>query len=858
VFVEINRPSPVRNNLVAGEGTGRKEIFIQKEIFMQNREHAKWLVAWLTVFVLLAAPLTTLQARAAYATEDFESYRQDKADDEAVTFDNLIGAESYLLYVEVRNVGQQVRPGGLAELLEPLLPLLGQGAMETGLISFINANAGLLARSRMMFAAMPTKPSMPQAVVAIEMASAEAAREFEPKFREFVTSLIPASAMAQSAASQASNSDPTSRPKHATAPTSFSVRQVGNLVLISDPSFTVQSVKADSKKLLSEDAAFRAARDRFYSEPLFIYYDLALGERYTQQFVTPQSEAVRSDESPGPVLDHDIKVPTQSEEAGAVAVVKQQSRPAPLKAAIGVEETSKPTAGKTSRSSQSGARSRKQTKASAAATTSANTQRDKSRKEPAQSQAGDVALLEGAVEQPRGSEMASIFMRLLFNGPTAESKSPDALAIAVAPEGDEIIARLLLVSDFGDPVRAIPFISSLICGPPLLPEAATVLPSDTEIFVSASVDFARMYDVILQMARATEKNNKAKAATDSRIAAIEKKYGFKIKEELLASLGGEVALSLPASWLFGLAERGPSALGAQAPRGDSILLVSVQNKEAFAPKVALALEALGLKAAAEKGVVEKLGDFEIRSYNKVAVTFINNFLVLAPDPASLRRIVEAYKANKTLASSREFHSYTRWQPRQTLAQIYASSAVMKGMLDDLKKSAEGKGEHVREALSRLNFDPEPITYAASTESIGPLYELHLPKNLITMLFAELNAEMSHGRGPASEMAIQDALRFLNEMQSDYQEEHKKYATLEELGGDAAYFKPLFEALGYKFDFALGGGGYEATATPLEYGKSGKLSFYTDQNGVIRAADHEGRPATAADKIVERKQGKEDH
>ena len=56
-----------------------------------------------------------------------------------------------------------------------------------------------------------------------------------------------------------------------------------------------------------------------------------------------------------------------------------------------------------------------------------------------------------------------------------------------------------------------------------------------------------------------------------------------------------------------------------------------------------------------------------------------------------------------------------------------------------------------------------------------------------------------------------------------------------------------EKSGYKFDLIVSGDRYEATATPIEYGKSGRLSFYTDQSGVVREGDHGGKPATAADK-----------
>jgi len=44
--------------------------------------------------------------------------------------------------------------------------------------------------------------------------------------------------------------------------------------------------------------------------------------------------------------------------------------------------------------------------------------------------------------------------------------------------------------------------------------------------------------------------------------------------------------------------------------------------------------------------------------------------------------------------------------------------------------------------------------------------------------------------------------------------------------------------------------FEAVATPREYGKTGKRSFFVDKSGVVRGDDHGGAPATVADKPVQ--------
>ena len=57
-------------------------------------------------------------------------------------------------------------------------------------------------------------------------------------------------------------------------------------------------------------------------------------------------------------------------------------------------------------------------------------------------------------------------------------------------------------------------------------------------------------------------------------------------------------------------------------------------------------------------------------------------------------------------------------------------------------------------------------------------------------------------------------------------------------------RDLFDKYGYKFDVTISGTKFEATATPKEYGVTGRLSFFVDESGIVRGADHNGAPANA--------------
>jgi len=77
-----------------------------------------------------------------------------------------------------------------------------------------------------------------------------------------------------------------------------------------------------------------------------------------------------------------------------------------------------------------------------------------------------------------------------------------------------------------------------------------------------------------------------------------------------------------------------------------------------------------------------------------------------------------------------------------------------------------------------------------------------------------------------------------------------YGSLQQLVDAKLMTTDQFDKYGYKFDVNATGAAFEATATPKEYGKGGKRSFFIDQTGVVRGDDHGGGAATVGDKPVQ--------
>jgi hypothetical protein len=73
-----------------------------------------------------------------------------------------------------------------------------------------------------------------------------------------------------------------------------------------------------------------------------------------------------------------------------------------------------------------------------------------------------------------------------------------------------------------------------------------------------------------------------------------------------------------------------------------------------------------------------------------------------------------------------------------------------------------------------------------------------------------------------------------------------YGTLEQLIAADLIPKELVEKTGYKFEITFTGDKFEVYAVPMEYGKTGTMSYFIDQTMVLRGADRGGASAISSD------------
>ncbi len=804
-------------------------IKIDKETPMNTKQTAATLSRLLLIITLFASPLSAQRRR-----QPAPRPPQPAAPAQpAPTFETVLAAGSYRIYGEVRGVGQLLRSSSVDDVLDPTLKLASPPKEFKTLVEWLDARADALISSRLLFAASPARPNLPQVLMVVEFPSVEEAQRFEPQLKKLLPKLMPTPspkpegspsptpqgspsptpAKAEDAQVMAGDNVATSNPGP-----NFILKQAGALIIISESTFTLKDLRPAGSKSLAEDPNFRQVHNRFTSESLFVYFDIAAFEKEDQERrrVWEEEEQKRKEQ--------EVLNPTRAEEEEIVAAppppVADPSGPPPYD--VGISST------------------------------------------PGQTEV-ELSTAEDSNQQPPkafATSMLSMLAGAFFTGPP---EWPEAIGLAINFEPDTYVVRALMLSGPDRKGSILPFMPMLVSGPPLAPEAASILPADTELLITASLDYQQMYDALaknlaIPPEMLTQPATVKDITPESPFASYEAKLGIKIKEDLIPLLGNEVAVSFPLK-AFGLAAPQPSASpetpgepGTEKKQASAepqpIVAISVKDREAVRALIPKIIDSMGVKGASMLAQSEKRGDTELVTYLDVAsYAFIGNFLVASPDSKAVRHVVDSYLNHQTLGSDTRFHNATRWQPRQLLGQVYIPTELMQDYYQLMSGSAGN--DKLREYISRLNPFAEPVTYALSNDGIGPLHELHLPKNLVMFMIAGMASESNQPPEATNEAVARSILRVIASAEMSYQLDpgNGSFGTLDQLIEKGMLSKEMLDKYGYKIELTVLGARFEATAVPIEYGKTGKLSFFIDESQVLRGGDHGGGPATVADNPV---------
>src|SRR6266404_1682776 len=817
------------------------------------------IVGLLTAMALFAAPLSAQQRRAPAPVKPLP------------TFDGLLSADAYEVYGEVRNVGQLLSTGGAGEIADPIMKLAEPPKEFQSIIKFLKTNSEALATARLLFATSPARTEIPATFVAVEFSSPEEAEKFAPRLEKFLPQILPPVPDAtptpdakpaklselgpqpakpiENEAQETPNAPvatlrvspvatiramPVATPVATSAPVAehlpFVITHSGNLVCISDKPFKFEKLHPTGSKPLAEDQNFRIAHDRFPSESVFLFFNVALQSRAKPQ-PSPKQQITEEEAERSRQEVEQRRAEAEAEMARAASAEPSPAEPqisegrATLRAPRVVLGTAEPSPMPT----------------------------------PTKEQQAQIAA----------SSQIGHMLDLLGRG---EPQWPEAIGVALTFDNDEYVIRAILVESQNAKRLTLPFLPQLISGPAYTPNAPSVLPDDTEVFVSASIDFSQTHEGMRKQAELAAKTEQRlskpaseKEETLDTFATFEKKAGFKIKEDLLPVMGNEIALAgslktLEGFGMFGVPtpRSAPKASPESADEKEKaaetfpVLLIAIKDRDAARPLLPRVFDGLGIGEANLIAQTEKRGDTELVNYAGVfAYAFVGDFLVIS-QAAAVRRLIDANVNHQTLSSNSAFRNFRRWQPRQILGEVYVSPALMQGYQDEIRKQSATMDEKMRDFLMQLSPTANAISYALTNEGFGEVHELHLPKNLIIAMVAGTTAAMSamkQGSPEMNEMIAMTGLQMIATAENSHKENEGKgsYGALDELVKQNLVQKEFLEKYGYRFEVTASGDHFEATATPVEYGKTGKRSFFVDQSGVVRGDDHNGGPANVMDK-----------
>jgi hypothetical protein len=747
------------------------------------------------VLLLLTTLVTTPLAQQKRQTPAKPLPRPTAAPVPPPTFDTLVPAESYILYGEVRGVGQLVRSSAFSDFLEPILKLSGPPKEFRNIVKWLNANADELMTSRLLLAAWPIAKDVPEAIVAIEFASAEEAAKFAGPLNQFLPTVMP-TPLPELAIDGKKPGEP--------AKPNYYFQQAGSLLLFTPTPLTLKKLRPAGSKPMTDDVNFRSARNRLNSEPLFVFVDVKLMERQqaeqVKQYQEMQQKAEQAQKEQAPGLE---------EQKQAAELEDPYLLPEEREAGIVAPPSVSPQGGVT----------------------------------------------RGTVDPV--SMIVSSITSSFFN---MESDWPDGVGVALGLENDSFDLRALLVNQPGEKSDVVPFMPILIPGPAFLPESPNIVPADTQVLLTMSLDLSQIYahmskprlPAIYYKGRGTFQAVHDEASV-SPFAAIEKKLGMNLKDDVLPLLGSEIALRLPATGLnvLGL-PRGPMASPVddkEKPDTAPVLLISLKDKEGVRALMPKLIDALGFKGASSLAQTERKEDTEIVSFvNLFSYAFVGNFIVLSADPAAIRTVVDSYLKHETLAGEAQFRSYTRWQPRPAQGQVYISPALMESYKSWAESSSTHVGEQTRAFLTRLSAVSQPITYSLSNEGLGPFHELHIPKNLVLMAVAGISGAANPPPMLVNERHAISILYTISNAEFQYKggKGNGSFGTLEQLIAEQVLTKESLDESSYRFEVTTSGDKFEITAVPVEYGKTGTRSFFMDRTFTLRGADRNGAPATSSD------------
>ncbi|HVG19893.1 MAG TPA: hypothetical protein VNI02_12655, partial [Blastocatellia bacterium] len=268
----------------------------------------------------------------------------------------------------------------------------------------------------------------------------------------------------------------------------------------------------------------------------------------------------------------------------------------------------------------------------------------------------------------------------------AFNSRPYAIAMGGSLQGDAITMRALIL--YNSSQNSGPFAglftsitSSARMGQPV---AANFAATDSDLFVDMMIDWDKLYESIesvFSMIAGAQSNGGPRpggAQSADVFAMAEASLGFSIKNDLLPTLGNELAITLGGFDRFLLPATRPVPNGQTASRPTRppmprfMMMVALKDPAGFEGLISRLINKQG-------GASAQLARAPYRgaaiSYNKdIAYTISRGFFIISGSVSDIRRALDAHATGSSLASTAEFRTAVG-SSQQAMMRAYLSSGI---------------------------------------------------------------------------------------------------------------------------------------------------------------------------------------
>jgi hypothetical protein len=351
-----------------------------------------------------------------------------------------------------------------------------------------------------------------------------------------------------------------------------------------------------------------------------------------------------------------------------------------------------------------------------------------------------------------------------------QSAMPQAIAVSGSLDGDNFVLKAMSASAPRELQGGLPGLFSSILGASSTGQlvAASFAPADSDVFIDLGIDWDKLYDAIgslLSMFAGSAPQQSGAAGTTDLLGMLETQLGFSIRNDLIPTLGNEVALSF-SGFDSMVKTRMPAKQTSAAPPpkrsgGSPRFLVMIALKDPA-----------GFEKFFGRFFTGRMGStsnpFERTPYRNATIvhnrsfayTVTDGFLLAGGSAAEIRKLIDARLSGASLATRAEYRSVI---PDSSQAGVKAYIAPsLTGKLADLF-SKGGSPTSASSALkggagSPLNLRA-PIGVLITHEGGRMMTEVRMPASLAYGLIATLASvkpSQLAATGTAAGLGIPDA------------------------------------------------------------------------------------------------------